>query len=74
MGQWNSPPQTWLSESPRSGRGHLAHGEAVGGHEEDAISPGRGDVWNFFTQKHMDGLLQTGPDVAPCGARSKEII
>jgi hypothetical protein len=42
---------TAATESPRSGRHHLGHGEAVGkGRERKSASPRRGGIWNFIWQ------------------------
>ncbi len=58
--------------SPRSGRGHLANGEAVGkGAESESISPDGGGIWDVFRQRPVPDCTEIPvkgmPDIAPAG-------
>ncbi len=58
--------------SPRSGRGHLAHGEALcKGAESESTSPDGGGIWDVFRQRPVPDCTEIPvkgmPDIAPTG-------
>ncbi len=56
-----------VDASPRSGRGHVAHGEAVGnGIERKSRSPGRGGIGDLVRQKPIVGHARLPVNGARC--------